>query len=82
MLPPDQRFEVNEAFALSLQVVWEVLIGILGLGLLSALLMKGIPLHSVVDQKWTMQENAAAAAADKEKDIEMEAVVDDKTVHA
>ena len=25
MLPPDQRFEVNEAFALSLQVVWEVL---------------------------------------------------------
>ncbi|KAI4525345.1 MFS general substrate transporter [Schizophyllum commune Loenen D] len=82
MLPPDQRFEVNEAFALSLQVVWEVLIGILGLGLLSALLMKGIPLHSVVDQKWTMQENAAAAAADKEKDIEMEAVVEDKTMHA
>ena len=54
-LPEPLRSEVREAFANSLKVVWEVLLAIAGLGLVSSLFMKALPLHSAVDDKWVLQ---------------------------
>lgn len=46
------KTNVREAFANSLQLYWQVMIGISGLGLLSSLLMKGLPLHTSMDENW------------------------------
>ena len=35
-------------------MIWQVLTGISGLGLLCSLPMKGLPLHTQVDEKWGM----------------------------
>lgn len=51
------RTEVRNAFAESLVVVWEVMIGVSGLGLLVSILMKGLPLHTEVDKNWGMDES-------------------------
>ncbi|KAF9040487.1 MFS general substrate transporter [Hymenopellis radicata] len=50
------RSEVREAFAESIRVVWQTMIGIAGIGLLSSLLMKEVALHKKVDEKWAMDE--------------------------
>ncbi|KIP03771.1 hypothetical protein PHLGIDRAFT_77045 [Phlebiopsis gigantea 11061_1 CR5-6] len=50
------RTEVRAAFADSLKVLWEVMIGVAGLGLLASVLMKGLPLHTQVDEAWGMEE--------------------------
>jgi len=47
------RHEVQVAFAGSIAVIWKVMTGLLGLGLLSSLFMAGLPLQNVVDEKWT-----------------------------
>jgi len=51
-LPQPLKDEVRHAFARSLQVLWKVLAGISGLGLLSSLFMKHLPLHTSVDANW------------------------------
>ncbi|KAJ6550611.1 iron permease [Mycena vulgaris] len=51
-LPEPLKSEIRIAFAQSLRVVWQVLIGVSGLGLLASLAMKRLPLHTEVDQKW------------------------------
>ncbi|KAF7799682.1 hypothetical protein EIP86_010922 [Pleurotus ostreatoroseus] len=51
------RTQVREAFAQSIAVIWKVNIGIAGLGLLSSLAMKGLPLHTEVDDKWGLEDN-------------------------
>lgn len=56
--------QVQVAFADSLIVVWQVLIGISGMGLLSALLMKGLPLHGAVDKEWTIKEGKEMLQSD------------------
>ncbi|KIP03761.1 hypothetical protein PHLGIDRAFT_77024 [Phlebiopsis gigantea 11061_1 CR5-6] len=56
------RTQVREAFADSLAVIWRVMTGIAGLGLLSSLGMKGLPLHSQVDERWGLQERSDAQA--------------------
>ncbi|KAI0337303.1 Mfs1.2 [Trametopsis cervina] len=48
------RSQVRDAFAKSIVVIWQVLIGISGLGFLASLLMKGLPLHSALDEKWAI----------------------------
>lgn len=48
------------AFATSLRAVWEVLLAISSLGLVASLLMKALPLHSAVDDKWVLQQEAGA----------------------
>lgn len=72
-LPEPLHTEVRVAFADSIQVLWQVMIGIAGIGLLSSLLMKGLSLHTQVDEEWGMAEKAAD---DQEKagitDIKME----------
>lgn len=50
------RTEIRIAFAQSLQVVWQVFLGITGLGLLCSLLMKGLPLHTYTDQDWALED--------------------------
>ena len=49
--------EVREAFAQSIIVIWQVMIGIAGIGLLSTLLMKALPLHTQVDERWGLENN-------------------------
>ena len=56
------RTHVREAFADSLAVIWRVMTGIAGLGLLSSLAMKGLPLHSQVDERWGLQERGNTQA--------------------
>ena len=45
---------IQGAFAGSLQVVWQVLLGIGGIGFLSSLIMEGLPLHTTLDKDWTL----------------------------
>ncbi|KAF9062261.1 iron permease [Rhodocollybia butyracea] len=51
-LPQPLKDEVRHAFAISLQVLWNVLAGISGLGLLFSLVMEHLPLHTSVDSHW------------------------------
>ncbi|KZT02019.1 MFS general substrate transporter [Laetiporus sulphureus 93-53] len=69
-LPEPLRTEVRVAFAVSLKVVWEVMTGIAGLGLLSSLLMKGLPLHDSVNEEWDLDDV-------KDKDHERSSTVHD-----
>lgn len=46
---------VREAFAESLRVVWRVMVGVAGAGLAVSLFMKGLPLHTQVDERWGME---------------------------
>ncbi|KAI0685396.1 Mfs1.2 [Cytidiella melzeri] len=54
-LPGPLRSEVREAFADSIRVIWQVSTGIAALGLLTALPMKALPLHTQVDARWGME---------------------------
>ncbi|KAJ7201832.1 iron permease [Mycena pura] len=51
-LPEPLKTEIRVAFADSLRVVWQILIGISGLGFSVSLAMKRLPLHTEVDEKW------------------------------
>lgn len=48
--------QVRAAFADSLTVLWQVMIGIAGMGALASFLMKGLPLHTQMDEKWGIEE--------------------------
>ncbi|KAI0345553.1 Mfs1.2 [Trametopsis cervina] len=56
------RTGVREAFADSLIVLWQVMIGVAGLGLIASLFMKALPLHTQMDDQWALNE-----AEEKEK---------------
>lgn len=51
------RSEVRNAFAESIRVIWQVLIGIAAMGMLSSLMMKALPLHTQVDERWGIEED-------------------------
>ncbi|KAF8553817.1 MFS general substrate transporter [Imleria badia] len=53
--PPHTRLEVQVAFTESLAVLWQVLAGVSGMGLVASLFMKGLPLQDMLDAKWTMK---------------------------
>jgi hypothetical protein len=63
-LPEPLRTEVRIAFANSLKVVWKVFVGISGVGLLSSLLMRSMPLHTAIDEDW-----ALAQTGDKKNEV-------------
>ncbi|KAG8914322.1 hypothetical protein FRC00_014482 [Tulasnella sp. 408] len=65
-LPEPMRTEVRVAFASSLRVIWLVMIGICGLGLLCVLGMKELKMHEVTDDDWGMEERKRRDA-DEEK---------------
>ncbi|KAJ6458426.1 iron permease [Mycena vitilis] len=54
-LPEPLKSEIRVAFAGSLRVVWQVLTGISGAGLLASLAMKRLPLHTDTDTKWGIE---------------------------
>lgn len=56
------RTQVREAFADSVRVIWLVMIGVAALGLLSSLFMKGLPLHTQVDETWGMDERRSGGS--------------------
>ncbi|KAL0958478.1 hypothetical protein HGRIS_000617 [Hohenbuehelia grisea] len=56
-LAPELQVTIRNAFADSLRVFWQVLIGIAGLGALSSLLMKGLPLSTQTDEQWHIKES-------------------------
>ncbi|EKM57058.1 uncharacterized protein PHACADRAFT_142175 [Phanerochaete carnosa HHB-10118-sp] len=60
------RTQVRVAFADSIDVIFEVMIGIAGLGLLSVLLMKEIPMHTDKDEKYGVN-SAPTTMVDEEK---------------
>lgn len=47
--------EVRRAFGDSLVVVWQVMLGILGIGFVASLLMRDVPMHGALDDKWAME---------------------------
>ena len=55
-LPDGVKDEVRGAFAGSVRVIWQVMIGISGAGLLTCLLMKELPLRTDMDETWGLQE--------------------------
>jgi len=55
-LPEPLKTEVRVAFGNSVRVIWQVLIGIAGLGLLFSLGMEQLALHSKTDDKWGLED--------------------------
>ncbi|KAI0683357.1 MFS general substrate transporter [Cytidiella melzeri] len=62
------KTEVLIAFAESVRVIWQVMIGITVFGLLASLPMKALPLHTQVDARWGMVEGIRQRPADTERD--------------
>ena len=54
-LPEPLRGEVREAFADSMIVIWQVMIGISGVGLLTCLLMREVEMRESMDEQWGIQ---------------------------
>jgi len=50
------KTEVQNAFANSLRVVWQVMIGVGALGLIASLGMEHLPLHTSLDKNWGITE--------------------------
>ncbi|KAJ3733198.1 iron permease [Lentinula guzmanii] len=51
------KTEVRTAFAESLRVLWQVMLGVSGMGLLISLTMKGLPLRTELDRKWGVRDD-------------------------
>lgn len=58
------RSQVRAAFAEGIRVIWFVMIGVAGVGLLFALLMDGVPMQAKMDQKWSVKEEKGDAEGD------------------
>lgn len=64
-LPEPFRSEVRKAFADSLAVIWQVMIGVGAIGLLSCFFMKALPLHTSVDEKWGIEQEVEEKLSQK-----------------
>lgn len=47
---------MRNAFADGLQLLWKVLAGLGGAGLLASLLMREVPMHVATDEKWALRD--------------------------
>lgn len=56
-LPDELKIPLRVAFADSIAVIWEVMAGIGGIGLIASLFMEALPLHTQVDERWGMEED-------------------------
>lgn len=65
-LPEPLRSQVRVAFADSIDVIWKVMIGVAGAGLLSVLLMKEVPMHTEKDDTYGLSVGQQAVV-DEEK---------------
>ncbi|KAJ6567339.1 major facilitator superfamily domain-containing protein [Mycena vulgaris] len=59
------RTQVQAAFSESMAVIWQVMIGIAGLGLLASFLMKEVPMTTTVDESYALQEKERVADVEK-----------------
>lgn len=69
-LPEPLKGDIQDAFAGSLRVVWQVLIGVAGIGFLSSLFMAGLPLHNALDEDWTPEAKNSKGSETKVSDAE------------
>ncbi|THH32203.1 hypothetical protein EUX98_g2003 [Antrodiella citrinella] len=53
-LPEPLKHEVRVAFADAFTVIWKTMVGISAIGLLASLLMRDVPMHKFVDEKWDL----------------------------
>ncbi|KAI0365458.1 Mfs1.1 [Pilatotrama ljubarskyi] len=60
-----EKDETRRAFAQSLAVLWRVLIGVAGMGLLASLPMRALPLHSQRDENWAVTSGSESEVAEK-----------------
>ena len=67
-LPEAFKVEVQQAFAGSIQKIWQVMIGLSGAGLLCVLLIKELKMHEVTDTQWGMDENQPVLDEEKGED--------------
>ena len=58
------RSQVRNAFGDAFAVIWQVMAGIAGIGLISTVLMKALPLHTQVDERWGLERDAPASDTD------------------
>ena len=56
MLDQLLKVEVRETFGEALKVVWQVVLGIAGVGFMSSLGMRQLQLHTNIDQDWGMED--------------------------
>ncbi|KAJ7596369.1 Mfs1.2 [Mycena floridula] len=54
-MPEDARIELQNVFAESMRTLWLVMLGISAVGLVSSLMMEGLPLHTNTDEAWAME---------------------------
>ncbi|KAI0750013.1 iron permease [Daedaleopsis nitida] len=55
------KHQVRDAFAESLNVLWEVMIAVSGIGFLTAWLMRQIPMQEVSDENWGLNDSKEKA---------------------
>ncbi|KAG7099929.1 hypothetical protein E1B28_001722 [Marasmius oreades] len=55
-LPLELQAEVRSLFAKSLSTLWQVMAGLSGIGLVSSLMMKAVPMHTYTDESWGVVE--------------------------
>ena len=66
------RAQVQDAYAKSIAVIWQVMIGVAGIGFLASLFMKGLPLHTQTDKQWGLQEGKKGAESGESGKVEEE----------
>ncbi len=79
-LPEPLRGEVRAAFAQATRLIWQVMIGISGAGLLSVFLMREVALREDRDAQWGLQdEKEKEKETGTEKEVRVVAVLRDAT---
>jgi len=71
--------EVQAVFADSLSIVWKVMIGVAGAGMLTAFTMKEIPMHSTTDDKWGLKEKVGEGDPESQPPRKSVAMMGEKT---
>lgn len=66
-LPQPLQAEVQAAFADSVQMIWKVMAGLSGIGLLASLAMRHVPLHSKTDENWGITESEKGSKASNDE---------------
>ena len=60
-LPEPLHDQVRNAFAESLRIIWQTMIGVSGAGLLSVLLMDEVEMRTDVDSQWALEDKRPGA---------------------
>lgn len=63
-MPEPFKTQVRIAFADSINVLWQTMIGIAAIGFLSCFLMKEVPMQSDLDENWGLEESAKSEQSD------------------